>query len=106
MNIQKPLIERRLLPICAHCKRVRSGTDHWEQIEAYMLARFGLEFTHTLCPTHLDQDIADISNLPAVIGSQIAETSASDNKPTTSEKATHERAENWSMKSLLKRSRR
>ena len=49
----------RVLPICAQCKRIRTDADQWENIEAYLLARFGLEFTHTLCPSHLEQEIGE-----------------------------------------------
>ena len=58
----KVLIRRRVLPICAQCKRIRTDADQWENIEAYLLARFGLEFTHTLCPSHLEQEIGESSD--------------------------------------------
>ena len=57
----KILNRQRVLPICAQCKRIRTDTDQWENIEGYLLARFGLEFTHTLCPTHLEQEIGKSS---------------------------------------------
>ena len=53
------LVRRRVLPICAQCKRIRTDADQWEHIEGYLLARFGLEFTHTLCPSHLEQEIGE-----------------------------------------------
>jgi hypothetical protein len=57
----KVLIRQCFLPICAQCKRIRTDADQWEQIEGYLLARFGLEFTHTLCPSHLEQEIGESS---------------------------------------------
>jgi hypothetical protein len=41
---------RGLIPICAHCKRVRSSPDYWEAVEAYISHRTGAVFSHSLCP--------------------------------------------------------
>jgi len=38
-----------LLPICMHCKRIRSEGDHWHRIEAYISERTNASFTHGLC---------------------------------------------------------
>jgi hypothetical protein len=62
MNIQEPLVERRFLPICVHCKQIRTNTGQWQRIEGYLLAHFGLEFTHTLCPTHLEEEVGEQPN--------------------------------------------
>jgi CheY-like chemotaxis protein len=40
----------KLLPICAHCKKIRDDTNHWQPLELYFLKRFNLQFTHGLCP--------------------------------------------------------
>jgi CheY-like chemotaxis protein len=40
----------KLLPICAHCKKIRDDTHHWQPLESYFLKRFNLQFTHGLCP--------------------------------------------------------
>jgi len=39
-----------LLPICAECKKVRDDRGYWNQIERYIEARSGAQFTHGLCP--------------------------------------------------------
>jgi PAS domain-containing protein len=40
-----------LLPICAHCKRIRSSTNQWQQIEGYIKEHIvDVDFTHGLCP--------------------------------------------------------
>lgn len=39
-----------LLPICAHCKRIRSDQDYWVQIESYIRSHSEVEFSHGLCP--------------------------------------------------------
>jgi two-component system, OmpR family, response regulator VanR len=39
-----------LLPICAHCKKIRDDQGYWNQIETYMAKRIDVEFTHGICP--------------------------------------------------------
>ena len=40
-----------LLPICAHCKKIRSGDNEWQQIEGYIQKHIvDVDFTHGLCP--------------------------------------------------------
>jgi CHASE3 domain sensor protein len=39
-----------LLPICAHCKKVRDDRGYWNQIEAYISERSEADFTHSICP--------------------------------------------------------
>lgn len=41
---------RRLVPICANCKKVRTDTEYWEDVEAYVSRHSNLEFTHGICP--------------------------------------------------------
>jgi len=40
-----------LLPICAHCKKVRDDTGYWNQIENYISVHTKAEFSHSLCPS-------------------------------------------------------
>jgi DNA-binding response OmpR family regulator len=39
-----------LLPICAHCKRIRHESGQWEPLEELVRASAGAEFTHGICP--------------------------------------------------------
>lgn len=39
-----------MLPICAHCKRIRDEQGHWQDVEAYIRDHAEVEFTHGLCP--------------------------------------------------------
>jgi GAF domain-containing protein len=39
-----------LLPICAWCKRIRDDQGYWSQVEAYVRAHTGADFTHGICP--------------------------------------------------------
>lgn len=38
------------LPICSYCKKVRDDGNYWQQIETYINARTGSEFSHSVCP--------------------------------------------------------
>jgi two-component system, OmpR family, response regulator VanR len=54
-NLQHALTEVKtlsgLLPICAHCKKIRDDHGYWNQIETYMAKRTDVEFTHGICPS-------------------------------------------------------
>ena len=39
-----------LLPICAHCKKVRDDAGYWTQIEVFVRDRSEAEFSHGICP--------------------------------------------------------
>ncbi len=39
-----------LLPICSWCKRIRDDQGYWNQLENFLSANKGLEFTHGICP--------------------------------------------------------
>lgn len=40
---------RGLIPICMHCHRIRTESDHWERLERYIEAHADVEFSHGLC---------------------------------------------------------
>lgn len=39
-----------MLPVCAHCKRVKDDKGYWTQIEAYIRDHSEAEFSHGICP--------------------------------------------------------
>ena len=39
-----------LLPICAHCKKIRDDKGYWTQIESYVRSHSEAEFSHGICP--------------------------------------------------------
>jgi len=39
-----------LLPICAHCKKIRDDRGYWNQVEIYFKAHSEAEFSHSICP--------------------------------------------------------
>ncbi len=50
---------RGLLPICAHCKRIRDEQGEWHQIETYVSAHSDADFTHGVCPDCLEEHFQD-----------------------------------------------
>ena len=39
-----------MLPICAHCKKIRDDRGYWNQIESYVQEHSKAEFSHGICP--------------------------------------------------------
>ena len=46
---------RGIIPICAHCKSVRSELGDWQQIEQYVRQHSAAEFSHGICPDCLQK---------------------------------------------------
>lgn len=46
---------KRLLPICKYCKKVRDDSDYWQEIEAYIHAQTGADFSHGICPPCMER---------------------------------------------------
>lgn len=41
---------RGILPICAHCKKIRDDKGYWNQLEEYIQDRSDTQFSHGICP--------------------------------------------------------
>ncbi len=48
-----------LLPICAHCKKVRNDTGYWQQVEVYIERHSEAQFSHGICPDCIQKYYAD-----------------------------------------------
>ena len=44
-----------LLPICAHCKKIRDKDGNWQVLEDYIERRTTAEFSHGVCPECLEK---------------------------------------------------
>lgn len=49
-----------MLPICAHCKKVRDDQGYWTQIEQYVRAHSEAQFTHGICPECIEEHYGDV----------------------------------------------
>jgi len=56
---------RGLIPICAHCKRVRDDTGFWQQVESYVRDRSEAKFTHGICPECREGVRAELEEMKA-----------------------------------------
>lgn len=41
---------RRILPIFAHCKKIRNDDRYWQSVERYFQEHLDLDFSHGICP--------------------------------------------------------
>jgi DNA-binding response OmpR family regulator len=41
---------RKMLPICASCKKIRDDTGYWQALELYFKKHSDVQFTHGICP--------------------------------------------------------
>lgn len=41
---------KSIMPICAHCKKIRDDQDFWDSVEGYMKKHHDLDFSHGVCP--------------------------------------------------------
>lgn len=63
-SLEQTLAELKLLrgiiPICAHCKEVRTELGDWQQLESYVRARTDTQFSHGVCPNCAMKHYADL----------------------------------------------
>ncbi|MDB5105152.1 MAG: putative sensor protein [Fibrobacteres bacterium] len=48
--VNKIKILEGMLSVCANCKKIRDGENHWHPIEDYIQQRSNADFSHTICP--------------------------------------------------------
>ena len=49
------MILRGILPICAHCKKIRDDQGYWSQAEVYVRDHTEAEFSHGICPECIEK---------------------------------------------------
>ena len=53
-----------LIPICAHCKKIRDDRGYWNQLEAYIMRHSEAKFSHGICPECMEKHYSEI-NIPS-----------------------------------------
>ena len=48
-----------LLPICSYCKKIRDDEGEWQVLEKYIQEHSAATFTHGVCQTCLDRELAE-----------------------------------------------
>jgi ABC-type nitrate/sulfonate/bicarbonate transport system substrate-binding protein len=65
LSLQKAIAETRvlrgLIPVCAHCKKIRDDEGFWQNVETYIRAHSEAAFTHGICPACLDEYYPEIA---------------------------------------------
>ena len=51
-----------MLPICAHCKKIRNDQGYWEQLESYIDSHSEATFSHGICAECLHKYYPDYTN--------------------------------------------
>ncbi|MBN2452460.1 MAG: PAS domain-containing protein [Lentisphaeria bacterium] len=49
-DVSELLELRSLIPMCAHCRKVRNEREYWQHVEDYLREHTGVQFTHGFCP--------------------------------------------------------
>lgn len=49
-DISELVALRRIVPICAHCHRVRDDAEYWQNVESYCRRNLDIQFSHGICP--------------------------------------------------------
>lgn len=47
---------RRIVPICAYCRKVRDDGEYWQNVESYCRSRLAVDFSHGICPDCMGQN--------------------------------------------------
>jgi len=50
---------RGILPICAHCGKVRDDKGYWSKVESFVAKHTEAEFSHSICPVCMDKFYPD-----------------------------------------------
>ena len=58
------------LPICPHCRRVRSGNTEWLPIERYLDTATDLRLTHALCPECAEREYPEFHTAPTPVAGE------------------------------------
>lgn len=48
-----------LIPICSSCKNIRDDKGYWSDLETYIMANTGIEFSYSLCPDCMEKHYPD-----------------------------------------------
>lgn len=54
-----------LLPICSHCREVRSDDGYWSDLESYLRARTDTRFSHGICPPCFEEHYPELAKKEA-----------------------------------------
>lgn len=50
---------KKIIPICAYCKKIRDDKGYWEEVEDYFKKHSNSEFTHGICPECVEKHYSE-----------------------------------------------
>lgn len=53
---------RGILPVCAHCHRIRTEDDDWVSLDRYVRMHSEADFSHGICPDCLAEHYSDVAD--------------------------------------------
>ena len=53
-------LKKIILPICMFCKKIRTDTDYWQQIESYFAEHIEVMFSHGICPECMKEKYGEL----------------------------------------------
>ncbi|HEY5997297.1 MAG TPA: PAS domain-containing protein [Candidatus Deferrimicrobiaceae bacterium] len=59
-DINELVALQSLLPICAWCKKVRTGGDYWQSVEDYLQSHADVVVSHSICGECLARQLSEI----------------------------------------------
>jgi response regulator RpfG family c-di-GMP phosphodiesterase len=54
---------RGIIPICAHCKKIRDDQGYWKQVEVYVRDHTEANFSHGICPACLKEQFEELRKI-------------------------------------------
>ncbi len=58
---------KKIIPICASCKKIRDDEGFWQNVENYMSSRMQAQFSHSICPKCMKDKHPEICMIDPVI---------------------------------------
>ena len=49
---------QKILPICSYCRKIRDDANYWQSLESYVEEHTGSQFSHGICPSCYESELA------------------------------------------------
>jgi CheY-like chemotaxis protein len=56
---------RGILPVCAHCKKIRNDGGDWDDLEVYISEHTDVQFSHGICDSCMTAHYPEVEDEPA-----------------------------------------
>ncbi|MBI5820444.1 MAG: PAS domain-containing protein [Verrucomicrobia bacterium] len=61
-DISEIMDMKMLIPICAHCKRIRNDQEYWQQLDEFLHQHLDVDFSHGICPNCLREHYPKVAD--------------------------------------------